>query len=61
MKNNKYIEIRNKYLAQGLSFLGYRYFKFGQGKDTIYSFKNENNIEDSINHLLKLKKEINLN
>lgn len=57
----KYYIVRNKYLAEGLAFLGYRYQKFGYGKETEYSFPNSNNIKDAINYLLELKKKINLN
>ncbi|ENK1242990.1 hypothetical protein AB2063_001118 [Clostridium botulinum] len=63
MKNNKYFEVKNKYLAEGLAFLGFKYFKFNN-KETnkiIYSFEDTEIIQDAIKHLLKLKKEINLN
>lgn len=59
----KYFEVRNKYLAEGLAFLGFKYYKFNDketGK-TIYSFEDTKTIQDTIEHLLNLKKEINLN
>lgn len=59
-KDKKYFEVRNKYLAEGLAFLGFKYFKFNNketGK-TIYSFKDTEIIKDTIEHLLKLKNEI---
>ncbi|APQ95568.1 hypothetical protein [Clostridium botulinum] len=51
----EYYEIRKKYLAEGLAFLGYRYFKEGFGKDTIYKFKNTKEFNMALNELMKLK------
>ncbi|EJO5347014.1 hypothetical protein NRP93_001080 [Clostridium botulinum] len=51
----EYYEIRKKYLAEGLAFLGYRYFKEGFGKDTIYKFKNTENFRQALTGLMELK------
>lgn len=58
--NKGYMEIRNKYLAQGLAFFGFRYYKFtnsNTGK-TSYSFKNTDKLENMINKMLEMKKSI---
>ncbi|MEL5897279.1 hypothetical protein AAGC94_04245 [Clostridium sporogenes] len=54
----EYYEIRKKYLAEGLAFLGYRYFKEGFGKDTIYKFKNTKEFNIALNELMKLKNRV---
>jgi len=54
----EYYEIRKKYLAEGLAFLGYRYFKEGFGKDTIYKFKNTKEFNIALNELMKLKDKV---
>lgn len=54
----EYYEIRKKYLAEGLAFLGYRYFKEGFGKDTIYKFKNTKEFNTALNELMKLKDKV---
>ena len=56
MGNNKYYEIRKKYLAEALSFLGMRYFKFNKEDGAvIYSFENTENFNIALNELTKLK------
>ncbi|WP_290445888.1 hypothetical protein [Clostridium estertheticum] len=42
MDNIKYFEVRNKYLSQGLSFLGFKYMKFGVGKIQFIALKIRN-------------------
>lgn len=53
----KYI-IRKKYLAEGLAYLGYRYFKDGYGKDTKYIFQDTENFRNALTGLMELKKEV---
>ena len=51
-----YFEVRNKYLAEALAFFNFKYYKFGFGKDTIYSFKDTKEIKEIMNCLIQLKK-----
>lgn len=59
-QEKKYYQVRNAYLANGLSFLGYRYRKYGFGKDTVYSFENTHGIQDAVEEILELKKRVGL-
>ena len=58
--DNKFTQINKKYLAEALSFLGFRYFKFvnDQGQQ-VYSFENTEKFKSALSKLLKLKKEFN--
>lgn len=58
MKNSKYYEIRNKYLADGLAFLDFRYKKVGYGKDKKYLFEDTERIRKVIGKLLDIRREI---
>lgn len=61
MENREFIiEVRNKYLAEGLSFLGLEYFKHGYGKDTIYTFKDTREFRIAMQKINALKKELGL-
>ena len=60
-QSQKYYIVNNKYLAEGLAFLGFRYYKMGEGKETKYSFEDTEKLKDSIKKLLKIKKDIELN
>ncbi len=58
--NKEYIEIKNKYLAEALAFLNFRYYKFSN-KETgkiIYSFKNTEELNKMKDKLIKMKKEL---
>ncbi|NMM64379.1 hypothetical protein HBE96_17300 [Clostridium sp. P21] len=58
MENKEYYNIRKKYLAEGMAFLGYKYFKEGYGKDTIYKFKNTKEFNTALTGLMELKKRV---
>lgn len=59
--DKKLYRVRSEYLANGLSFLGFRYRKFGYGKDTIFTFEDTEELRRVVDTLLALKKEINDN
>ncbi|MGJ0845962.1 hypothetical protein ACR77J_04660 [Tissierella praeacuta] len=56
--DKKYYIVRNKYLAEGMAFLGFRYMKFGFGKDAEYSFEDTKEFRDALAQILQLKKNI---
>lgn len=56
---SKYTTIEKKYLAEALSFLGFSYYKFGEGKETKYSFEETDNFKFALGELLKLRNTIN--
>lgn len=58
MECKEYYIIRKKYLAEALAFLGYKYFKEGYEKDTIYKFKNTKEFNTALTELMKLKKQV---
>ncbi|GCD11404.1 hypothetical protein [Clostridium tagluense] len=61
MDNNiKFLEVRSKYFAQGLSFLGFRYMKFGFGVDTIYGFEDTQILRTAMTKMISLKNSLNL-
>lgn len=51
----KYFEIKKKYLAEALAFLGFRYYKFCTPECTMYSFVDTEEFRSALNELLKLK------
>lgn len=51
----KYFEIRKKYLAEALSYLGFKYYKFTNADYTMYSFEDTDNFKLALNDLLRLK------
>lgn len=53
----KYRSVKSKYLANALSYLGFKYYTYENG----YSFKDTIELDYAINKILKLKKELNLN
>ena len=60
MIKNKYYEIKKRYLAEALSFLGMRYFKYNKEDGTIiYSFENTDDFNIALNELTKLKNKLN--
>lgn len=50
-----YVEIKKKYLADALSFLGFRYFKFTNNGEILYSFENTNKFQLALADILYLK------
>lgn len=55
----RYCEVKKKYLAFALSFLGFRYFVFNDVDGDRYSFENTEKFQLALNGLLKLRKAIN--
>lgn len=53
-----YYEIRKKYLAEAIAWLGYRYWKEGYGKDTIYKFKDTEEFRNALTGLMQLKNQV---
>jgi len=59
MNNKKYYEINKKYLADALSYLGMRYYKFNKEDGTVvYSFENTIDFNIALNELTKLKNKL---
>ena len=54
----KYTTINKKYLAESLSFLGFSYYKFGQGNEIKYSFEETDKFKFALGKLLELRKEL---
>ena len=57
--NNKYRVIYKRYLAEALSFLGFRYYKYNDDKGTGYSFVKSDKFINALNELLELKNKYN--
>lgn len=57
--SKNYREIRSEYLAKGLSFLGFRFYKMGFGKDTIYSFEETDEFKKAMVSIMDLRAEVN--
>ena len=61
MKNNKkYRVVYKKYLAEALSFIGFRYYKYNDEKGTGYSFLETDLFINALNDLLELKNKYNI-
>jgi len=58
-KEKIYVEIRNKYLAEALAFLNFKYQKFGYGSETRYSFEQSKELQEATCKLMEMKKAIN--
>ncbi|OOO64294.1 hypothetical protein BS638_11285 [Clostridium tepidum] len=59
MKNKENYIIENRYLAESLAFLGFRYYKFTGDKGfTVYGFKDTDKFRNAMNDLFDLRKEI---
>ena len=58
MENKQYYEIRKKYLAESMAFLGYKYMKDGYGKDTTYRFENTDQFNKALTGLMELKDKV---
>jgi len=52
----KYFLVRKKYLADALSFLGFKYFKFTEPNGSVYySFENSDKLNEAMAELLSLQ------
>lgn len=56
--NTQYYEIRKKYLAEAMAFLGYKYFKDGFGKETVYKFEDSKELRKALTGLMELKEKV---
>jgi len=56
--NKKYIEVKKRYLAEALSFLGFHYFKFTNLTETVYSFENTDKFQYAFKELIQLRERI---
>lgn len=52
----KYTIIRNKYLANGLSFCGFHYQKYQNNDITVYSFEETDELKETIDYMIKIRK-----
>ncbi|BDR74300.1 hypothetical protein K144316041_p21390 (plasmid) [Clostridium tetani] len=58
--NKNYFEVKNKYLAEALAFMGFKYYKFnGEDGKIIYSFQDTEKIKYVMECLIQLKRELN--
>ena len=58
--NKKYYEIRKKYLADALSWLGMRYYIFDNFlNEKVYSFENTDKFQEALSGLFALREKIN--
>ncbi len=55
---NKYTQINKRYLAEALAFLGFRYYKFNDNGQIIYSFENTEKFSLALVKLLNLRDEL---
>ena len=52
----KYFIVRKKYLADALSFLGFKYYKFTEPNGSVYySFENSEKLNEAMSELLSLQ------
>lgn len=59
MENRKYYEIRKKYLAFSIAFLGFKYYTFDKEDGTkIYSFEDTENFREALTGLMELKNRV---
>lgn len=50
-----YIEIKKKYLAESLSFLGFKYCKLNTNDGIFYSFYDTKEFREALQDMLRLK------
>ena len=56
----RYFIVRKKYLADALSFLGFKYYKFTDpGGSVYYSFENNNKLHEAMTELISLQGRFN--
>lgn len=53
---NATYNIQKKYMAQAMSYLGYRYYKYNTENGVIYSFERTPEFMNALNELVNLKK-----
>lgn len=53
-------KINKKYLAEALSYLGFRYYKNGFGNDTTYSFERTDKFDQALTELNLLKDKLDM-
>ena len=51
-------DVKKKYLAEALSYLGFRYYKNGFGENTVYTFENTEKFSKAMHELNQLKERI---
>jgi len=56
----KYYDVRKKYLADALSYLGFKYFKDGFKENTIYSFEDTELFRTAMTELNNLKNKLSI-
>lgn len=56
-QEKKYFETDSVYIANTLSFLGFRYYKFTNEGKQAYSFINSDELQLAVNKMFKLKNE----
>lgn len=54
----EYYIIRKKYLAEAIAYLGFRYYKECEGRDTIYKFNDTIEFRQALTELMQLKKRV---
>lgn len=50
-----YIEIKKRYLAEALSYLGFKYYKFNTPEYTLYSFYDTKEFREALQDMIRLK------
>lgn len=59
MENRKYYEVKKKYLAFAISYLGFRYYTFDKEDGTkIYSFEDTEDFRCALTSLMELKNRV---
>ena len=53
----EYTIIKNKYLANGLSFCGFHYQKYQDDGVTVYSFEETDKLKEVIYYMTKVRKD----
>ena len=54
----KYVEVKKRYLAEALSFLGFHYYKFTNPEETVYSFENSEKFQTAFKELIQLRERL---
>ena len=54
----KYYTIRNRYLADSLAFLDFKYYKFNDNDGTVFSFEDTKIFREYLTTMLDLRKQI---
>lgn len=54
----EYYIIRKKYLAEAIAFLGFRYYREGEGRDAIYKFQDTTEFRQALSGLMELKQKV---